>query len=249
MKPLVLCIGGTAPNGPGLAADEEAVLAAGGRFACAATAHTQQDEAGVQELGARPGWQWRYEALAALAVENPGALKTGLLPGVEHLTELRGLLGQLRFDAPGLPWVLDPVVAASSGHVFLDAGALEVLLGLLELGPVVCPNLGEAAALTGVALEVLVEDPAARLLAAQRLLERGAEGVVLKAGHGAEDPLRELVWARGEGPRWLARPRVAGSIRGSGCRHAAHLATGLAKGLPLERAADEAGRWVASLLV
>ena len=248
MKPLVLCIGGTAPNGPGLAADEEAVLASGGRFAGVVTAATAQDEEGVQELGERPSWRWRYEAMEALAVENPGVVKTGLLPGVEHLRELRGLLGQLRFDAPGLPWVLDPVLAASSGHVFMAEDGVAELRELLTLGPVVCPNLGEAAALTGVSLPVLEEDPASRLLAAQRLLEAGVAGVVLKGGHGREDPLRELVWEREGAPTWLERPRLAGSIRGSGCRHAAHLATGLAQGRSLEEAARGAGTWVATLL-
>lgn len=246
MSGLVLCIGGTAPNGPGLSADEEAVLAAGARFVGVATAHTDQGPDGLRELGARESWRWRYEALEAVSIENPVAVKTGLLPGVEHVQELAGLMGQLRFDAPGVPWVLDPVLGSTLGDVFLGEEGVRALRGLLALGPLVTPNLPEAARLTGVEEQVLVEDPGARLVAAQRLVQGGAAGVILKGGHGGEDPLQELVLMAGEAPLWLERPRRSGGLRGSGCRHASFLAAALGLGKDPGMAAREAGEWVSS---
>lgn len=242
--PLVLCVGGLATNGPGLDADREAVEAAGARFAGAVTAKTIQDETGLLELGARDPAAWRFDALAAVAMENPACIKTGLLPGVEHVEEVRHLLGQLRFDAPGLPWVLDPVLGSSKGDQFLGAAGREALLGLLDLGPVLCPNLDEAAILASIEREKLIKDPLARVEAGLRLLDMGASAVVLKGGHGEEDPLLDLVCTPDADPIWISQPRVPGSIRGSGCRHGAYLAGLLVQGRSVEEAARGAGAWV-----
>lgn len=248
MRPLILCIGGTATNGPGLRADEEAVLAAGGRFVGIASAHTVQDAAEVKDIGARPPAQWRSEALAAVLRESPGAIKTGLLPGAEHLAELFGLLARLRGESPELPFVLDPVIAASTGERFLDESGVDALRSILEERPVVCPNLLEAAELTGVDFEVMARDPATRLMAGERLLRLGAAAVVVKGGHGLEDPVLDLVMRRGEAPIWLERGRKPGNLRGSGCRHASSLATHLARGETLEGAARKAGAFVRDLV-
>jgi len=82
-------------------------------------------------------------------------------------------------------------------------------------GWVVCPNLPEAAALSGLGSE---RDPE-RL--ARPLLEMGADAVWLKGGHGGEDTLEDL-WLTAGGVRGLGRaPRQPGDVRGTGCTLAA----------------------------
>jgi hydroxymethylpyrimidine/phosphomethylpyrimidine kinase len=247
--PLVLCVGGVAQNGPGLHADREAIEAAGARFAGSVTANTVQDAHGLVELGARRPEAWLFDALAAVSIENPACLKSGLLPGPEHVNEMRSLLTQLRFDAPGLPWVLDPVLSSSKGDEFLGEAGQRAMLELLDLGPILCPNLEEAALLAGVPVEGLIEKPDQRIHAAKIFLNRGAAAVVLKGGHGKEDPLLDLLVAQGEEPIWVAHARVKGSMRGSGCRHAAFLSALVARGHSLEEALSGAGAWVAGELV
>ena len=109
----------------------------------------------------------------------------------------------------------------------------------------VCPNLGEAVALTGVSLPVLVEDPA-RACPRPRGLEGGAAGVVLKGGHGREDPLRELVWEREERPPGSSGHGLRVWIRGSAVGTLTSR-RGRAQGRPLEDARG-AGPRVATLL-
>jgi hydroxymethylpyrimidine/phosphomethylpyrimidine kinase len=76
--------------------------------------------------------------------------------------------------------VLDPILKSSSGASLLDEGGVSVLKeSLLPLATVVTPNVHEATALTGVPIEN-VED---MKLAAQRLQEMGAQGVVITGGH------------------------------------------------------------------
>jgi len=148
---------------------------------------------------------------------------------------------------PEVAIVVDPVIRASSGGLFLDAAAVELLRGeLVAAGVVLTPNLSEAAELACVPVRELESSCAARLEAARMLLALGAAGVVIKGGHGSENPVRDLV-AKADGSyRWLEHPRSKGpGIRGSGCRFASRLAAALALGRTLEEAAEEAGGFVA----
>jgi hydroxymethylpyrimidine/phosphomethylpyrimidine kinase len=145
-----------------------------------------------------------------------------------------------------LPVIVDPVLGSSSGGRFLDADGIEALRSELCCAEIVLtPNLPEAAALACLPTRRIERSFAARVEAAQVLLGLGCSAVVLKGGHGSEDPVRDLVLVRDAEPVWLEHARVhGGKIRGSGCRFATRLAAGLALGRPLVDAAPEAGEWV-----
>ncbi len=230
----------------GIDADGRAFARFGIEGAFVVTAWTIQDEGGVKELGAVPPERWRAEARAAFT-DRVRAVKFGLLPGAEYVHAAAELIEELRARAPALPVVVDPVIAASSGSVFLDAQARAVLVErLVPCGVVLTPNVVEAAMLSGLAAEDLREHPEARVRAAELLLERGAQAVFLKGGHAAEDPVRDLLLERGKPPRWHAHPRTRrAGIGGSGCRYASTIAARLALGGSLAEALDEAGNWLA----
>lgn len=252
-RPRLLVIAGhDSSGGAGVDADRHAAEAAGVAVRCVVTAWTVQDGSGVRELGAIEPARWRDEALSHVEW-RPAAVKVGLLPGeaaveaaLEVLLTLRRRLGE------ALPVVLDPVIAASSGGRFLEQ---EVVRGplrsiLIAGGVILTPNLPEAEELGGLAAGALAEDLPARLAVAEALVTAGARAVLLKGGHGGEDPVRDLVVEAGGGaPTWLIHPRVPGrGIRGSGCRFATAVAARLAAGASLPEAAARAGEWVASLV-
>ena len=138
------------------------------------------------------------------------------------------------------------MIAASSGSDFLDAPAIAALRELLSSGVVVTPNLPEAALLAEVPPERLVDSLDARLDAARRLLAAGARAVLIKGGHGNENPVRDLVLEPPAPPLWIERPRHPGpGLRGSGCRFATATAACLARGDTLATAAERAGTFVA----
>ncbi len=237
---IVACGGVDSSHGAGLDADREAAQALGVQLLAVPTCHTVQDAQAVHALEEVPPRQWGEEARALL--EGAAALKLGLLPGAAHLEKAARLVREL---APA-PAVLDPVIAASSGRVFLDSDALDVLRDtLLAAGPIVTPNLPEAALLAGIDESELAQ-PAARVAAARCLVEVGAAAVVVKGGHGGEDPLRDLLLVAGGAPHWIERPRQAGSLRGTGCRFATALAGCLALGQGPEEATKRAGELVAA---
>jgi hydroxymethylpyrimidine/phosphomethylpyrimidine kinase len=145
------------------------------------------------------------------------------------------------------------VIAASSGARFLEARAVEALRAeLIATGVIVTPNLAEAAELAGVPLGPLVgsvgpgvEFTDARLEAARILLACGARAVIVKGGHGAESPARDLVATSAGLVFWSTHARLAGGkVRGSGCRYASHLAARLALGTSLVDAVGDAARHV-----
>jgi hydroxymethylpyrimidine/phosphomethylpyrimidine kinase len=244
---VVLAVGGhDSSGGAGVDADREAIEFAGARSALVITARTVQDERGVRELGARAPSTWSREARAAL---EPGvhALKLGLLPGSEAVLAAAALVESL---AEGIPVVLDPVLEASSGTRFHDdAGRAELCRVLLPLGLIWTPNLPELAELTGATLDQLSVHLEARQEAASLLLRAGASAVVVKGGHGLEEPVLDLVFEAAGTVHRLGHPRGVGpGIRGSGCRFASHLAAGLALGRDLPSAVGEAGSWVGRLI-
>ncbi len=214
---LVACGGIDSSGGAGLDADREVAEAMGAVFLGVATCHTDQDAREVRTVTPVDPVEW------VARVRDPDVLKFGLLPGVEHVRAAAALIRGVE-----VPVVVDPVIAATSGRVFLDAPALEVFRGeLLPAGPVLTPNLAEAAALCGVEEPL---DAAAREAAAARLIELGASAVIVTGGHGPEPVVRELVLAPPAPPLWLEHPRHPATLRGTGCRFASALAIGLARG-------------------
>jgi hydroxymethylpyrimidine/phosphomethylpyrimidine kinase len=123
---------------------------------------------------------------------------------------------------------------ATSGAKLIDDAAIEVLVReLFPLATVVTPNLDEAALLVGQPLRTEADMEAA----ARRLLERGANAVLVKGGHLEGETVSDLLLARGGQPLWMRAPRIAsGNTHGTGCTLSSAIASQLALGLDLEAA-------------
>ena len=242
----MLVVAGHDPTGgAGVDADREAARRFEVGVECVVTANTLQDGTRVHAIGAREPERWLAEARGVCEV-RPGGVKAGLLPGAEHVRAFAVLVRELRVEGGMLPVVVDPVLAASGGEVFLDEEGQGVLLAeVVPLGVVLTPNVLEAARLTGSDAEELVRSGDARVEAARKLIEVGARAVVIKGGHAREDPVRDLVVVGGGEPVWCGHARVlGGGLHGSGCRFASALCAGLVRGWEIERAVREAGEWV-----
>jgi hydroxymethylpyrimidine/phosphomethylpyrimidine kinase len=246
--PRVLVVAGhDSSGGAGVDADREALEQVGVDGAVVVTAWTRQDDGGVRELGAVDPGAWLEEARGHLG-PGLGALKLGLLPGTAAVLAARVLVSEL---PAGTPAVLDPVLASSSGTRFHDAAGVEALREeLLPAGLWWTPNVPELAELTGADPRRLAGVPRERLDRARELLRGGAAGVVVKGGHGGENPVQDLVVpAEGE-PVWVEHPRVADAVlRGTGCRFASALAAQLARGTAPHEAVGRAGIWITRLLL
>ncbi len=171
----------------------------------------------------------------ALRDANVEAFHVGALLGA---AAVRAVAAGLR-GYPGVPVVVDPVLAATGGHILADDAARTALRDeLIPLASVVTPNLDEAGALLGRT----VGDVAAMRDAAAALVQLGAKAALIKGGHLAGAPTDVL--AEGDRIRELPSHRVDGSVRGSGDLLAVTIATCLARGASLPEAIEHARRRV-----
>ena len=214
-------------GGAGIQADLKAFARCGAHGMSAIVALTAQNTLGVTAIEQLPPAFVREQIRAVLDDIGAGAAKTGMLfssPIIEAVAD--ELAGR------DIPLVVDPVMMASSGARLLLPDAVATLIGrLFPLATVVTPNLPEAQALTGLATE-----DRARL--AEHLVAMGAGAALVTGGHGAQ-PADHLFDGRRHRSIPVPRYDVA-ATHGAGCTHSAALAAGLAAGLSLPDAAEQA---------
>ncbi len=239
-RPAVLVIAGSdSSGGAGLARDLRTLADFGADALCAITAVTAQSNRRVLAVHHVPPAVIRAQIEAALATQEPGAVKLGMLGSratVEAVAD-----GLRKHEA--VPWVLDPVMAASSGGILLDAeGRAAMRERLLPRAALVTPNIPEAAAL-------LEEGPAEATLAqARRILALGPRAVLLKGGHARGEEAVDWLISRDRPPERIASPRIQAEQRGTGCALASAIAAQLASGQPLDEACRRAKTYVVELL-
>ena len=251
----ILVVAGYDPSGgAGIDVDRSAADDLDGKVDCVATAFTDQDSEAVSSVGARNAAIWADE-VRSIWKEAGGfsVVKFGLLPGVDHVRAAGRLIAEWRAESQ-VTVIVDPVLDSSSGHEFLDQdGCRAILRELLPRGIVLTPNLPELARLTGHDLEELVADLDLRARAGRDLADLGSSTVVVKGGHGGEDPVCDILIEPGKRASWRTHDRVMtktgpAKLRGTGCRFATALAVGLSAGLEIEESVDHAGRYVASCI-
>ena len=251
--PAVLILAGLDPSGgAGLLADAEAVRAAGGRPLCVATALTVQTRARARSFQPCAPTFLLESARALLEEEDVRAIKIGMLGTPQMARAIGDLLGEF----PELPAVLDPVVVASSGALLFKGTPGDARLAVMGLWPraLVTPNLPEAYLLLGLQPPAAGGDDAgadAQETLARALIEAGARACVVKGGHASGPEAVDVLATVKDGVVTHARltgPRLAGTARGTGCRFASALATGLGRGEDPLQAALAAKRLVAAYL-
>ncbi len=165
------------------------------------------------------------------------AVKTGMLYSSEILAAVLGEL-ETHVASAGLPFVVDPVMVASSGDPLLQADAIAFYRErLFPLATLVTPNLDEVRTLVGYP----VTNIEAMHRAGAELAAEFGTSFLIKGGHLREAVATDVLFtASGEVHEFHA-PFVAGvSTHGTGCTYSAAIAAGLGKGLALRQAVAEA---------
>ena len=240
--PVALTIAGSDSGaGAGIQADLKTFAAFGVYGVTVITAITAQNTVGVravQEI--EPAII--ADQLDAVAEDfTIACLKTGMLSSAAIIETVAAGIRPHRLH----PLVIDPVMVAKSGDRLLREDAVEALRRtLLPLAQVVTPNIPEAEVLAGRAIRTR-ED---RLAAARAILELGAQAVVIKGGHSADDPIVDLLIDHTGIHEYRARRIDTTSTHGTGCTFSAAITAGLARGRDLPAAVGEAREYVSRAL-
>jgi hydroxymethylpyrimidine/phosphomethylpyrimidine kinase len=239
--PCALTIAGSDPTGgAGIQADLATFLGLGVHGASVITAITAQTAAAVLAVEPLTPRSVGRQLEAVLSDLRPGAVKTGMLGTGGVVTAVAARLRRTRVGN----LVVDPVIRSSSGAPLLDRdGVKRLRISLLPIARVVTPNLEEAEALSGLAVQSLADAEAA----ARAILRLGPEVVVVTGGHLAGFPHDLFVDAR-RTVRLEGRRIRGGGAHGTGCVFSAAVAAHLALGLEPLEAVVRAKRWVAAAL-
>ncbi|TIX36483.1 MAG: hydroxymethylpyrimidine/phosphomethylpyrimidine kinase, partial [Mesorhizobium sp.] len=193
------------------------------RTCLAVTALTVQTHDAVMEILHSPPSLVADQMRAALQANEVAAIKIGMLGTAEIIAAVAAVLRENR----QVPAVLDPVLASTSGRALLEAGAIAVMKrDLMPLCCLVTPNLPELALLIGSELAV---DENGALQQGQRLLAAGPQAVLIKGGHASGPQSTDILLRSDHQPIHVDLPRLATSMRGTGCMLASAIAAHLAK--------------------
>ncbi len=239
MKGRVLIIAGSdSGGGAGIQADLKAVTALGAFGMTAITALTAQNTLGVHGVLPVPLDFLRQQIAVVLDDLGADALKTGMLA---DSATIDAVCDEITARAPGLPLVADPVMVAKGGHPLLVPDAAETLKRrLLPIAAVLTPNLPEAEALCGFA----IQDVGAMHQAAKALLALGPKAVLLKGGHLPGDEVVDLLATGARIELFRDRRIATRHTHGTGCTLASAVAAGLAQGLSLRDSVIRARAYV-----
>ncbi|BCM20269.1 hydroxymethylpyrimidine/phosphomethylpyrimidine kinase [Mesorhizobium sp. J8] len=237
--PHVLVVGGSdSSGGAGIARDIETISAVGLRACVAVTAVTVQTHQSVTAVHHMQPGLVADQMRAALRANSVSAIKIGMLSTGRVIAAVAAVLS----ENSRIPAILDPVLASSSGRQLLEPGAIGVLKrDLMPLCRLVTPNLVELAILTGSDLAVDDDDA---LRQGRRLLAAGPQALLIKGGHATGPRSTDILLRPGQEPIHVDMPRLAGSMRGTGCMLASAIAAHLAGAKPLEDSVREGKRLV-----
>ena len=250
-QPIVLTIAGFDPSGgAGVIADIKTLVHFGVQPLAAITSLTFQNSKGVFGAVHETAKSLRAQILPIVEENRIAAVKVGMLPTAEIVTELARIIRETDLPAP----IIDPVITSSSGFELAESAAVEILRStLLPVARLVTPNIPEAERLAGMSIESETDMREAAL----KLREMGARAVLIKGGHlkqrsevsgqksqpEAIDFLNdedEITIFRGE---WVE----AEPVRGTGCMMSSAIAACLARGMALDESVRASKEFVAGV--
>lgn len=232
--------GSDCSGGAGIQADIKTMTMNGVYAMSAVTALTVQNTTGVREV---------MDITPAFLAAQLDAIFTDIYPdgikiGMVSSAALVDVIAEKLTLYKAKHIVLDPVMVASSGAKLLsDEGIKALCEQLMPLAELVTPNIPEAEFLCGRKIKTQKDMEAA----AQTIKEKFGCNVLLKGGHQTGEPNDFLLDK--DGSRWFYGERIDNpNTHGTGCTLSSAIAAGLAKGLELEVAVEQAKKYISEAL-
>jgi hydroxymethylpyrimidine/phosphomethylpyrimidine kinase len=223
--------GSDSGGGAGIQADLRSFAAFGVHGTTAITAVTAQNTCGVTHIEMLSTTSVRAQMEAVLTDFPVRAIKTGMLGSPELAQCVREALEPY----PNIPFVVDPVLIATTGAALSRGDMVEAMKReLLPRADLLTPNLPEAEQLLGRSIQTRAD----MLSAANELKSLGARAVLLKGGHLEGETVNDLLLSA-EATLWFSHARINAEGHGTGCSLASAITAGLALGMPLDEAVRE----------
>ena len=214
--------GSDSGGGAGIQADLKTFARFGVFGTSVITAVTAQNTVGVRAWERVSPDLVRAQIDAVAEDLRPAAVKSGMLGDVEIVQAVAGGVRAHRLA----PYVLDPVMVATSGDPLLESNAVAAIIAeLFPLAALVTPNLDEAALLVGAPVRTV--DAMER--AARVLVEKfGARAALMKGGHLDGEALVDIFYDGSTMRRFTHQRIDTRNTHGTGCTLSSAIAALLA---------------------
>ena len=234
--PKILSIAGSdSGGGAGIQADIKAISFHKGYAMTVLTAVTAQNTLGVQEIFPLPKEIIKKQLESVLDDLTPDVIKTGMLADHETIELISEFIENKKI-------VVDPVMVATSGDRLIESSAVEAIMNfLIPNAYLVTPNIYEAEILSNIK----IIDLETQIDAGKKILEHGAENVLIKGGHGKSEIIHDCLIQKDLKETVFKSKRLdSKNTHGTGCSLASSIATLLGRGFDIEAATSSSIEYV-----
>ena len=232
-----LTIAGTDPTGgAGIQADLKTFQELQSYGMSVITSVVAQNTTGVQRIHHIP-LEMIEEQLESVFSDMPvDAFKTGMIATIQMMEVI-----QSKIADKNIPFIIDPVMVATSGDSLISIEARDYLRNhLLPLCKIITPNLPEAEFLTGDKIDTVeqMKDAAKKIVH-----EYGAEAALVKGGHLIGDAV-DFLYDGKEMYSFNEKRIDTVNTHGTGCTYSAAITAYLSHGLSLVEAVEKSKHYV-----
>ena len=234
--PKILSIAGSdSGGGAGIQADIKAISFHKGYAMTVLTAVTAQNTLGVQEIFPLPKEIIKKQLESVLDDLTPDVIKTGMLADHETIELISEFIENKKI-------VVDPVMVATSGDRLIESSAVEAIMNfLIPNAYLVTPNIYEAEILSNIK----IIDLETQIEAGKKILEHGAENVLIKGGHSKSEIIHDCLIQKDLKETVFKSKRLESkNTHGTGCSLASSIATLLGRGFDIEAATSSSIEYV-----
>ena len=239
-KSKVLIIAGSdSSGGAGIQADIKTVTALGSYAMTAITAITAQNTTGVKSIIPVPPKEIFNQISFTIKDIRPNAIKIGMLHSNKVIESVVRSLKNINIKNI----VLDPVMIAKGGARLINDKAIKMLKNvLIKKVTLITPNIPEAEILTNTNIRSK-ED---MIFAAHKLLEVGANNVLIKGGHLTSKTVQDIFVSKSDIKIFNNKRYQTKNTHGTGCTLSSAITTFLSCGKPIKKSCELGINYVSS---
>ena len=236
---VLIVAGSDSSGGAGIQADIKTITALGSYAMTAITAITAQNTTGVKSIIAIPPKEISNQILFTAKDIKPDAIKIGMLHSAKVIESVIHSLKIIKVKKI----ILDPVMVAKGGTKLIDDKAIKLLKDkLIKKVSLITPNIPEAEILTNININCK-ED---MIFAAHKLLEIGANNVLIKGGHLKSKIVQDIFVTKSDIKIFSSKRYNTINTHGTGCTLSSAITTFLSCGKPLKKSCELGIKYVNS---
>ena len=245
MKPkskILIIAGSDSSGGAGIQADIKTVTALGSYAMTAITAITSQNTTGVKSIVSIPPKEIMSQIIFTSKDIKPDAIKIGMLHSSKVIDSVIKCLNKIKVKKI----VLDPVMIAKGGTKLIDNSAINLIkVKLIKRVALITPNIPEAEILTGIK----IYDKYDMIVAANKLIDFGAQNVLLKGGHLKSKKVEDVFLSKSDLKVFVSSRYNTRNTHGTGCSLSSAITTFISCGKPIKKACELGIKYVNSAIL